>query len=129
MQKKAAEGISTADEKIATDIQLFLTGGQVSDFPLSCGPSPMIYGTATRLHSTGFGAVSTSSGEHERSIEVSMLPPGSSVTAAIPSGNSAANDCVNPSMANFEAQYGDKNASPCLPQYELILTTTPPFAR
>lgn len=32
-------------------------------------------GTAVRLHSSGVGELSTSSGAHARSIAVSMLPP------------------------------------------------------
>ncbi len=51
--------------------------------------------------------------------------PGLNGTAAIPSGNSCANDCVSPSIAHLLAQYGATSGEAERPHPELKFTITP----
>ncbi len=55
--------------------------------------------------------------------------PGLNGTAAIPSGNSCANDCVSPSTAHLVAQYGATSGDAERPQPELKFTITPLCSR
>ena len=55
--------------------------------------------------------------------------PGLNGTAAIPSGNSCANDFVSPSTAHLVAQYGATSGEAERPQPELKFTITPLCSR